>query len=60
MWPHFGHVENVPPVLLCLLGLHDLDIDIPDRIISLFDGFEQVLNQKVRVFASDFSGLLFR
>lgn len=58
MRPHLGHVENIPPVLFCLFGLHDLYIDIPDGVITLFDGFEQVLNQIIGVFAGDSGSVL--
>lgn len=58
MRPHLGHVEDVPSVLFCLLWLHDLYINIPDRVISLFDGFKQVLNQKIGVFSSESGGSL--
>lgn len=58
MRPHLGHVENVPSVIFRLFWLHDLYIDIPDWVISLLDGFKQVLDQEIGVFATYFGSLL--
>ena len=43
MWPNLGHVEDVPLVALGLLGRHDLNIDIPDWIVTPLNGLEQIV-----------------
>jgi hypothetical protein len=56
MRPDFGHVKNIPLVTFGLFGIHDLNIDIPNRVISLFNCVEYVLEQEVRVLPSNASG----
>lgn len=51
--PDLGHVEYVPSVCLCLRGLHDLDVNIPYRIVAALNGLKQVLKQVIRVFSID-------
>ncbi len=50
MWPNLGHVENIPPVLFCLLGAHDLNISSPAWEVSLLDVFKKVLYVVIGIF----------
>lgn len=50
--PDFGHIKDIPLVILSIFGIHDLNIDIPNRIVSAFDCFEQVLEQIVWILSS--------
>lgn len=54
MRPDLGHIEDIYFVFLGLFRGHQLDIDIPDRIIASFDGFKHVLNHIVRVLSGNF------
>lgn len=58
MRPYFGHVKNVPLVRLCLLGSHELHIDVPDRIIASLNRFEHILDHVVGVFPGNPVGLV--
>jgi catalase len=35
--------RDIPTVVLGLRGIHDLDKDIPRRVVFPFDGFEHIL-----------------
>lgn len=54
MRPHFGHIEYIPSVILCLRGIHDLHVDFPHGKITTLDGLEEILNQEVGIIACDF------
>jgi hypothetical protein len=56
--PDLGHVENVPFVALGILEVHDLDIDVPYRIVTFLDRVEQILQQMIWVLASNFGCFL--
>ena len=56
--PDLGHVKDVPLVGFSILGIHDLDINIPNRIVLSLNGLVQILEQEVWVLAGYFSGLL--
>lgn len=58
MRPDFGHVENVPPVLLGFSWVHDLNVDIPLGIISSVNGLKHVADHVIWIFTSNFSCLL--
>ncbi len=58
MWPNLGHVEDVPLVALGLLGRHNLNVDVPDGIVTLLNRLEKIVYQKVWIFASDFGSSL--
>jgi len=45
--PDFGHIKNIPLVVFSILGIHDLNIDTPNRIVPAFDCVEQILQEKV-------------
>lgn len=47
--PDFGHIKDIPLVIFSILGIHDLNIDIPNRIIPAFDCIKQVLQEKIRI-----------
>lgn len=51
MRPDLGHVKDVPLVGFSILGIHDLDINIPDRIVLSLNGLVQILEQEVWVLA---------
>lgn len=53
MRPNLGHIKDVHLVLLGLLRAHQLDIDIPDRIVAPLDGLKHVLDHVVRVLSGD-------
>ena len=53
MRPDFGHVEDVPSISLCLSWIHDLNIDIPHRIIFSLNGLERIPYQVIRIFTCD-------
>lgn len=53
MRPDLGYIENIYFVFLGLFGVHQLDIDIPDRIIASFDGLKHVLDHIVRVLSGN-------
>lgn len=56
MRPNLGHVENVPLVRLRLLGIHNLDKDIPLGVVALLNSLKEVLGVEVRVFARNLGG----
>lgn len=56
MWPHFCHVKDIPSVIFRFRGIHDLNINIPSRIIPVFDCLIHVLDEEVRVLASNLGG----
>lgn len=58
MRPNLGHVENVPLVRLRLLGIHNLDKDIPLGVVALLNSLKEVLGVEVRVFARNPGGSL--
>ena len=51
--PNLGHVKDVPLVLLGLFGAHQLDIDVPDGIVTPLDSLEHVADHKVGVLSGD-------
>lgn len=55
MGPNFSHIEDIPLVFLRSFGGHQLDIDIPDRIVTAFDSFKHILNHVVWIFPGNFS-----
>jgi hypothetical protein len=66
--PDMRHVEDVDllllPDLLCLLGSHCLDLDVPTGEVALLDGLVEVLRRVVgsvveRVFLRDEGSALF-
>ena len=58
MRPDLGHVKDVPLVGFGILGIHDLDVNIPDGIVLGLDGLVQVLEQEVWILASYSGGFL--
>ena len=56
MWPHFGHVEDVPLVGLGLAGVHHLHVDIPDGVVALFNSLEEVLDEEIRFLPGQLHG----
>lgn len=56
--PDLGKIENIPAELLCLFRAQDLHVSSPGRVLSSFNGVEQVLGVPIRVLSSDLSGLL--
>lgn len=53
MRPDLGHIEDIYFVFLGIFRGHQLDIDIPDRIIASFDGLKHVLDHIVRVLSGN-------
>lgn len=53
MRPDFGHVEDIPPIFLGLGRIHDLDIDIPYRVVAFLNCFEEILDQKIGILAAN-------
>lgn len=60
MRPHLGHIKDVPLVGFGVLGIHDLDVDVPDGIVLGLDGLVQVLQEEVWVLSGDPGGFLLR
>lgn len=58
MRPNLGHIKDVPFVFLGLFGAHELDVDVPRRIVASLDGLKHVLDHIVRVFSGDLGGFL--
>jgi hypothetical protein len=58
MRPNFSHVENVPPVLLSVGWVHDLNEDLPLGVVPSVNGLEHVSDHVVRVFACNAGSLL--
>lgn len=56
--PDFGNVEWIPTVSLCVLGLHDLDKDIPGREIAALNGLKQILSGIIGIGAFQFGSLI--
>lgn len=56
MWPHFGHVKDVPLVVFGVLGVHDLHEDVPLWKIALFNCAVQIANEVIRSLARDPGG----
>lgn len=52
MRPDLGHIEDIVLEVLSLLRVHNLSINIPNRIVSLFNCFEEILEKIVLVLAS--------
>lgn len=53
MRPDLGHIEDIYFVSLGLFGAHQLDVDIPNRIIASLDGLKHVLDHIVRVLSGN-------
>lgn len=51
MRPNLGHIKDIPFIFLGLFRAHELDVDIPNRIIASLDGLKHVLDHVVRVFS---------
>jgi hypothetical protein len=49
MRPDLGHIEDVPAVLLCLLGLHDLEVHGPGRIVTILNRIVHISGMMVGV-----------
>ena len=54
--PRLGEVERVEAVVLRFLERHDLHLDVPDWVVPLLDGIEEVLALEVRVRAGLLGG----
>ena len=58
MWPNLGDIEWVETVGLGILRFHDLDIDRPRWMITLFNSIEQILGSIIRVRAGKLTGFI--
>lgn len=56
--PDFGHIKDIPFVFLGLFGAHQLNVDIPSRIVASLDGLKHVLDHVVGILSGDLSSLL--
>lgn len=56
MRPHLGHVKDVPLVCLRILGIHNLDKDIPLGVVALLNSLKEVLGEEIGVFAGHLGG----
>lgn len=54
--PDFGHVEDVPPELLCILRVKNLDLEVPTGIVATFDCVEEILGVPVGVHGGEVFG----
>ena len=53
MWPYFGQVERIDAVIVRFLFRHQLNLEQPFRIVSLFDAFKKVALMRFTVFGND-------
>lgn len=53
MRPNLGHIEDIPFVFLGLFEAHQLDVDIPNRIVASLDSLKHVLDHIVRILSGD-------
>lgn len=51
--PDFVHVKNIPLVVLYLFRAHELDINVPNRVIFIFNYVKQILEQVVGSFSNN-------
>lgn len=58
MRPDLGHVEDVVLIGFGVLGVHDLNVDVPCRIVLALDGVVQVFQEEVWVLSGNFNGFL--
>lgn len=58
--PDFGDVKQAPAVRLSLLGLHDLNIELPDREVATGYGTPQILVMEIGVHSGHASRLFVR
>lgn len=58
MRPDFGHIKDIPFVFLGLFGAHQLNVDIPHRIVTPLDSLKHVLDHVIRVLSGDLRSLL--
>lgn len=58
MRPNLGHIEDVPLVFLGFFGAHQLDVDVPDGVVSSFNGFKHIADHVVGVFSGNPGGFL--
>jgi hypothetical protein len=56
MRPHFGHIENVPPVFLGILWIHYLKICRPAWEVFPFNCFKQILDIVIGIGSSNVGG----
>jgi len=42
VWPDLGHIKDVPAICLCLLWIHDLEVERPGWEFTPVDGVEHV------------------
>jgi hypothetical protein len=56
--PNFGHIEDIPAIVLGLFGCHDLYIHCPRRKVSSIDGILEVFSLVIRILARDPCGFL--
>ncbi len=53
--PHFGYIEWIESISICIFKRHDLNIQLPCGEVSLFYSLKQILNVIIRIFAGQFS-----
>ncbi len=53
--PHFGDIEWIESISICIFKRHDLNIQLPRGEVSLFYSMKQILNVIIRIFAGQFS-----
>lgn len=58
MRPDFRHIEDIPPIVFCLLRGHDLHVNVPEGAIALLNSLKEILDQEVRVLSSDLGRLV--
>jgi hypothetical protein len=60
MRPDFGDVKKTTTIVHSLFGFHDLNIELPDRVLFARDGTPQILVMEVGIHTGHASGLFFR
>lgn len=53
MRPDLGYVKDVPLELFCLLGTHQLNVDIPNWIFASLNGLKHVLDHVVWILSGN-------
>jgi len=56
--PDLGNIEGVETILLGILRIHDLNIDRPRRILTVFNSIEKITSSIIRVGTSELTSLI--
>lgn len=57
VWPDFGHIKDIPAIVLGLGGIHYLDKNIPRGVVFSLDSLEHISNHVIGILAGNFGCL---